>query len=91
MDTTKLITQFVIDTFLFGYTDEISPSDSLLDTGVIDSTGIMELIIFLEETFNISVADEELVPENLDSIERIAQYVDRKLSATEIVPGVTLS
>jgi len=49
-----------------------------LDEGIIDSTGILELVNFLEEEFSISVDDEELVPENLDSIDNVASYLERK-------------
>jgi acyl carrier protein len=51
---------------------------SLLDQGIIDSTGVLEVIGFIEETFGITVEDSELLPENLDSIQGIAQYVVRK-------------
>ena len=51
---------------------------SLLEAGIVDSTGILEVIAFVEETFGVSVADDEVVPENLDSIQRIVDYVKRK-------------
>jgi acyl carrier protein len=53
----------------------------LIGTGVLDSTGAMELVFFLEEKFGIEVADTELVPDNLDSLEKIAAYVERKSAA----------
>lgn len=51
---------------------------SLLDHGIIDSTGVLEVILFIEETFDIKVEDSEMLPENLDSIERIADFIARK-------------
>ncbi len=59
----------------------LGDSDSLLDSGVVDSTGVLEIIGFLETEFGFRVEDSEIVAENLDSIERIASYVDRKLAA----------
>lgn len=73
------ITSFIANDFLFREDlDDLSPSDSLLEHGVIDSTGVLELVAFLEETFGLNVADAEIVPENLDSIDAITAYVVRK-------------
>lgn len=51
---------------------------SLLDQGIIDSTGVLEVVGFIETTFGITVEDNEILPENLDSIQGIAHYVARK-------------
>jgi len=59
--------------------EHIGDTDSLLEGGVIDSASVLSLVIFLEETFAISVADEDVVPDNLDSITKISDYVRRKL------------
>ena len=76
------IRQFVIDNFLFGQTDkQLGNSDSFLESGIIDSTGVLELIAFLESKFAISIGDEELVPANLDSVDRVSSFVERKLAA----------
>jgi len=73
------IRRFVIDNFLMGQeSDTLKEDTSFLEEGVIDSTGVLELVAFLEETYNIKVEDEELIPENLDTIRNIAQYLDRK-------------
>ena len=75
------IREFIEDNFLFREDIEaIGDAESLLDAGLIDSTGILELVAFLEQEFAISVADEDIVPENLDSIERIDAYVARRQS-----------
>ena len=60
------IRDFIIDNFLFGNADGLNDNTSFLEEGIIDSTGILELVGFLEEAFNIHIQDEELVPENLD-------------------------
>ena len=73
------IKEFIIDNFLFGDADGIGDDTSFLEEGIIDSTGVLELVAFLEENYNISVEDEELIPENLDSISNIAQYLERKM------------
>lgn len=82
MDRRQLIRKFLTENFLLsgnGFT--LGDDDSLLDTGVVDSTGVLELILLIEETFGIEVADEEVVPENLDSVNRIAAYVAKKMAA----------
>ena len=72
------IWDFVVETFLFGESDGLSESDSLLEKGIIDSTGVLELIAFIEETYGIKVQDEELIPENLDSIANVVDFIERK-------------
>jgi acyl carrier protein len=75
----KAVREFVIESFLLEEDEAIlSDDDSFLESGLIDSTGILELIAFLEETWPIEVADEEMIPENLDGINRVARYVCSK-------------
>lgn len=75
------IRRFVISSFLFGKDGaDLSNDDSFLEKGIVDSTGILELIGFLEERFLIKVADEDLLPEYLDSVNRVAAFVSRKLA-----------
>lgn len=80
-NTAERIRWFLADRFLFDGNAPIDPTGSLMEAGILDSTGAMELVLFLEEEFGIRVADSELVPENLDSIEKLAAYVARKASA----------
>ncbi|HMB10221.1 acyl carrier protein [Saliniramus sp.] len=69
---------FITENFLFGDDSRaIAGSDSLIQNDLMDSTGILELVAFLEDHFGISVADEDIMPENLDSIDRITAYVTR--------------
>lgn len=75
--------QFVIDNFLFGkpykgFADE----DSFIEHGIIDSTAVMELIAFLEERYRIKLRDEDLIPENLDSINGLARFVESRVQPT---------
>ena len=74
------VERFIGETFVFDQNAKPSREESLLDTGIIDSTGVLELIGFLEETFEIAVEDEELVPANLDSIEKITNFVVGKVN-----------
>ncbi|OPY62850.1 MAG: acyl carrier protein [Syntrophorhabdus sp. PtaU1.Bin002] len=76
----KQITEFITTNFLFDESITLGVEDSLLDTGVIDSTGVLELVAFIEETYGIKVEDEEIIPENLDSINNISLYISQKLS-----------
>jgi acyl carrier protein len=70
--------EFIVETFLFGQDSGLKPSDSLLKKGVIDSTGVMELITFIERAFQVKIEDGEILPENLDSIARATSYILRK-------------
>ena len=71
--------QFIVENFLFGKEDApLANGDSLLKLGIIDSTGVLELVSFLEQKYGFTIQDEELVPENLDSIDRLVQFVRRK-------------
>lgn len=72
------IRSFIIENFLFGNDEGLKGDSSFLDEGIIDSTGILELVSFLEEEFDIIIDDEELVPENLDSINNVVNYLERK-------------
>jgi acyl carrier protein len=73
------IRQFVIANFLFGDGSSLRDGDSFLETGIVDSTGVLELVGFLGQRYKIVVEDHELVPDNLDSVAQVAQYVCRKL------------
>jgi acyl carrier protein len=77
------VRQFVADNFMFREDRaEITAAESLLEAGLIDSTGILELVAFLETHFGIEVADADIVPANLDSIAAITGYVQRKRSTS---------
>lgn len=69
---------FLVDTFLLGDDDGFADDESLLDSGIVDSTGVMEVVAFLEESFGIEIDDDELVADNLDSVQRLAAFVARK-------------
>lgn len=73
------IREFIVENFLFGNDDGLQDDTSFLEEGIIDSTGVLELVTFLEETYEIQVEDDELVPENLDSIDNVTAYVERKM------------
>jgi len=70
---------FIVEKFLFGRQDDpFSDDDSFLKLGIIDSTGVLELVSFLQQQYHITIEDEELIPDNLDSIERLVRFVTRK-------------
>jgi acyl carrier protein len=79
------VRSFVVTNYLFGDEDRMpADDDSLIEGGVIDSTGILELIEFLEESFGISVAESETIPQNLGTISGIEAYIARKLDTAEL-------
>lgn len=78
-DTRVLLRTFIYDTFMYsGGEESLSDEASLVEEGIIDSTGVLDLVMFIEETFGIEVKDEELVPDNLDSVNRLVAFVERK-------------
>jgi acyl carrier protein len=88
MDFASTVRDFVIANFLFGDANGLEDDASFLETGVIDSTGILELVTFLEETYNISILDDELIPENLGSISSIVGYLQRKLPSNAVAASL---
>lgn len=76
-ETHQIIRTFLCDNFIVSE-DEFTDDDSILEKQIIDSTGVLELVAFLEERFGIHIADEEMIPENLDSINRICDFLSRK-------------
>jgi acyl carrier protein len=80
MNTLESIVSFIEENFLFGDKIHVSQEQSLTKNNVIDSTGILEIISFIEHSYNISVHDEDIVPENFDSIQSITQYINTKKS-----------
>ncbi|MFC1534171.1 acyl carrier protein [Thermodesulfobacteriota bacterium] len=77
------IKAFIVENFLFGKDEGLNDDSSFLEEGIIDSTGILELVSFMEEEFSISIDDEELIPENLDSINNVVAYLERKISSPQ--------
>ena len=79
-DIPERVRAFLVDSFLLGDDDGFADDESLLDSGIVDSTGVMEIVAFLEETYGIPIDDDELVADNLDSVERLTKFVDAKLA-----------
>lgn len=83
---------FIKENFIMGRSDVVlEPSLSLIETGVMDSTGVLELVEFLEITFNINIKDEELIPENLETIENIIKFLQNKgVSSDYVCPRLSV-
>ena len=81
MSIQQQLKQFIVQNFYVSDPAEIADDTLLVTTGVVDSTGMLEVIAYLEETFGISIADQEMTPENLESIERMAAFITRKRQA----------
>ena len=71
---------FVVENFIYGDDGMLQEETSFLESGTIDSTGILEMIAFLEETYGLTIADEEIVPENFDTLGNVVRFLERKLS-----------
>ncbi len=78
MEFIEPVRTFITENFLFGRGEGLTDNESFLDSGIIDSTGILQLVVFLEKTLGIQVKDEELIPENLDSLRGISQFLQSK-------------
>jgi len=74
------IKNFIIENFLYGQNDGFGEDVSFMQKGIMDSTGILELVAFVEEKYELSVADEELIPDNFDSINKLSTYITKKLN-----------
>jgi acyl carrier protein len=81
MDTNQQIMKFITTNFYVADPATLTEETSLLDSGTVDSTGVLEIISFLEQEFGIQIADDEMIPDNLDSISKIAKFVGKKKSA----------
>lgn len=81
-DIAGTVQEFIKKNFIFDEKKVVGENESLLGTGVIDSTGILELIAFLEETYQVKFKDSELVADNFDSIKKITLFVSSKLNHT---------
>ncbi|MFZ1813953.1 acyl carrier protein (plasmid) [Mesorhizobium sp. NBSH29] len=81
-DAQEKIRDFIVENFLFGDDVQPLPGDlSLMENDLVDSTGVLELVGFIEEAFEVKVGDADIVPGNLDSIDRIAAFIERKKAA----------
>ena len=80
MSQINAVKEFIIENFLFGEEVQLELDTDFFDKGIIDSTGVIELVSFIEERFNISVDDEELIPDNLSSLKKIDVFLQKKLS-----------
>lgn len=77
-DTKRDLRNFIVETFLFGQDSGLTDETSFLEQGIVDSTGVLELVAHLERTYGFKVKDEELVPDNLDSINSLAAFIATK-------------
>lgn len=79
MDVKQELKDFFKNNFMMEVDGDFSDDDSFLDKGIIDSTGVLELIMFLESNYHIKIADEEIVPENLDSFNKLNDFISKKI------------
>ncbi len=80
-DIEEQLRQYIVDNFMYtDHSEKLTPDLSLIDSGIMDSTGALELVGFIEETFGIKVDDVELVPDNFDSLTRLTTYIQGKLA-----------
>ena len=79
LEKVKKLREYIFDNFLFTKDENaLGNDDSFMGKGIIDSTGILEVVTFIEEDFGFKVNDEELIPENLDSVNNLAAFIQRK-------------
>jgi acyl carrier protein len=81
MDNIDKVRTFIVENFLFGDGSSLKDDTSFLQERIVDSTGILEIITFLETEFSIKIEDDELLPENLDSLNNIDAFLKRKMAA----------
>jgi acyl carrier protein len=78
MSLQQEIRNFIVENFLFGEEKGLTDNSSFIKEGIVDSTGIMQLVSFLQDQYRIAIEDEELVPENLDSIAKVSAFIEEK-------------
>lgn len=78
MEIKEEIKEFFEDNFMVDFEEDFNDEDSFLESGIIDSTGVLELVLFLEENYGFKVDDEEIIPENLDSFKNLQNYIENK-------------
>lgn len=87
LTNTTLVNQlkeFIIENFLFGDSSyDLTSEASLIENDIIDSTGVMELVLFLEDELRLEITDEDIIPANLDSIDKIVAFITRKKASTQ--------
>ena len=76
------VSGFITDNLLLGQQIDVAGTKSFLEAGIVDSTGVLELVQYIEDTWGFAVHDAEMVPENLDSLDSIVRFVERKTSAS---------
>jgi acyl carrier protein len=81
---------FVVSNFLFGEAGSLQDDTSFMRSGIIDSTGILELVAFIEATYHVKIENQEMIPANLDSLHNVARFLERKLGsmAGETTPSI---
>lgn len=79
------VRSFIVDNFLFGDAATLNNDSSFVKEGIVDSTGILQLVAFIQDQYRVVVEDEELIPENLDSVSKVAAFVENKLKMAAFV------
>jgi acyl carrier protein len=80
MESKQEIRSFIVENFYVPENASLSDETPLIESGIVDSTGVLEVVAFLEETFSIAIPDHDMLPANLDTIGRMASYVTRMTS-----------
>ena len=83
MDTKEKLRNYIIENFMFGSEDaSLNDDDLFFDVGIKDSTGVLEVVGFIEDEFDFEVADKELIPDNFESVNKLVAYIVRKVQST---------
>ncbi|WP_026841449.1 acyl carrier protein [Citrifermentans bremense] len=85
MSLQEEIRSFIVDNFLFGDAGTLNNDSSFIKEGIVDSTGILQLVAFIQEQYRVVVEDEELIPENLDSVSKVAAFIENKMKMAALV------
>src|SRR5580693_362762 len=90
LSTERELRSFIVENFLLAQEGSLSNDDSFLEKGIFDSTGILELVSFVEHKYSIELEPDELVPENLDSISSLARFLQQKIAGQNAIPEMSL-
>jgi len=81
MDVQQIMRDYIVDNILFGDGERLPAGESFRESRILDSLGFLDIITFMEQRFGIKINDDEVIPENFDTLRRMSEFVERKMSA----------
>jgi acyl carrier protein len=84
MDIRQVVEDYIVENILFGDHEKLDENVSFQESRILDSTGLLDLILFIEERFGIEIGDSEVIPDNFDTLRRMSEFVERRVNERTI-------